>query len=275
MTDRLAVAAAVVTGGASGIGLAVAEELGRGGARVMLADLPGAALDAAVARLANAGIETIGHGCDVSDLTAVERVADAAFAAFGRVDLVFNNAGISGPRGKLWEVDPQAARDHFEVNFWGVWHGCRAFAPRLAAQATASAIYNTGSENSLFCAVPQTAAYIAAKHAVLGLTESLREDLPPHVHAGLVIPGWVHTAIGPDEAMRHGMPVDRFAAIIVPQMLARSRFVVAHAYNVERIHERIDALDAAYAQHAPRYAGDEEYDVRTVIARLRRERQQG
>lgn len=259
---------AVITGAASGIGLAVARELGRRGVRLVLADLPGERLDAAVAALATMGIEAIPHACDVSDLVQVEALADAAFAALGRVDLVFNNAGVGGPGGRLWEVDPAAAKAHFDVNFWGVWHGCRVFAPRLIAQGGRSAIYNTGSENSLFCAMPRSAAYISAKHAVLGLTENLREDLPEHVHAGLVIPGWVHTAIGPEASMRHGMPVDRFAEIVVPQMLACERFVVAHAYNVERIHERIDALDAAYAAHAPRYEGDEEYDVRTVVARL-------
>ena len=79
------------------------------------------------------------------------------------------------------------------------------------------------------------------------MTESLRGDLPAHVHAGLVIPGWVHTAIGPDAVMRNGMDVARFAELIVPQMLARQRFVVAHAYNVVRMHERIDALCRSFA----------------------------
>jgi NAD(P)-dependent dehydrogenase (short-subunit alcohol dehydrogenase family) len=258
---------AVITGGASGIGLAVAKELGAGGVRLVLADLPGERLDAAVDALVAAGCDAIGIACDVSDLAEVEAMAEAAFAALGQVDLVFNNAGVGGPRGRLWEVDPAAARAHYDVNFWGVWHGCRAFAPRLISQGGRSAIYNTGSENSLFCAMPHSAAYISAKHAVLGLTENLREDLPDHVHAGLVIPGWVHTGIGPDAVMRHGMPVDRFAAIIVPQMLACERFVVAHAYNVVQIHERIGALDAAFAAHAPRYLGDDEFDVRTVVAR--------
>ena len=272
MSSALQLGAAVITGSASGIGLAVARQLGALGARVLLADLPGERLDAVVASLEAAGIDALAEPCDVSDLAQVEALADAAFERLGRVDLVFNNAGVGGPRGKLWEVDPVAARAHFDVNFWGVWHGCRAFAPRLAAQASPSAIYNTGSENSFFCAMPGSAAYIAAKHAVLGLTENLREDLPAHVHAGLVIPGWVFTGIGPEAAMRHGMPVDEFAQIIVPQMLTCERFVVAHSYNVVRIHERIDALDAAFAEHAPRYEGDDEYDVRAVVERLRAER---
>lgn len=270
MTMPFKPTSAVITGGASGIGLAIAARLAALGCRIVLADLPGDRLDSAVAVLTGQGLDVAGIACDVAYLPQVEQLAEAAFAHLGQVDLVLNNAGVGGPRGKLWDVDPQDARAHFDINFWGIWHACRAFAPRLAAQDCASAIYNTGSENSLFCAVPHTAAYIAAKHAVLGLTESLREDLPDHVHAGTIIPGWVHTAIGPDAVMRNGMAADRFAEIVVPQILARERFVVAHAYNIERIHERIDALDAAYAEHAPRYPGDDEYDVRSVIAKLRR-----
>lgn len=269
MSGEFAVRAAVIMGGASGIGLAVAKLLGQRGARLVIADLPGERLDQAAARLLAEGIAAEAAACDVRDLAQVEQLANAAFATLGPIDLVFNNAGVGGPRGRLWEVDPEAARAHFDVNYWGVWNGCHAFAPRLAAQDSPSAIYNTGSENSLFSAVPQSGTYLAAKHAVLGLTEGLREDLPPHVHAGLVIPGWVHTAIGPDAVMRNGMPVDQFAEIIVPQMLARERFVVSHAYNVVRIDERAEALHSAYAAHAPRYPGDEEYDVRTVMERMR------
>lgn len=274
MTGSFQIGGAVITGGASGIGLAIAARLGSHGARIVLADLPGDRLDAALDQLRTAGVDAQGLACDVADLTQVEAMADRAVAVLGQIDLVLNNAGVGGPRGKLWQVDPAVARRHFDVNFWGIWHGCRAFAPRLAAQGSPSAIYNTASENALFCAVAHSGAYVAAKHAVLGLTESLREDLPDHVHAGTLIPGWVHTAIGPDAVMRHGMAAERFAEIVVPQFLARERFVVAHAYNAVRIHERIDALDAAFAAYAPRYAGDDEYDVRIVAARIQRERKQ-
>lgn len=263
MSDWLP-ATAVITGGASGIGLAIARELAGRGVRVMLADLPGERLDRAAASMAGA----MAQPCDVSDLAQVEALADAAFGQLGEVHLLLNNAGVGGPRGKLWEVDPALARAHFDVNFWGVWNGCRAFAPRMAAQSAQSAIYNTGSENSFFCAVPQSAAYIAAKHAVLGITESMREDLPPHVHLGTVIPGWVFTAIGPESSMKHGMPVEEFARIVVPQLLARERFVVSHYSNVRRIKERMGPLMDSYERNAPRHAGDNAYDVRDVIAAL-------
>lgn len=252
---------AVITGGASGIGLAIAKLLAAQGVRVMLADLPGERLAAAAASIPGA----LAQPCDVSDRAQVEALADAAFEHLGTVELLLNNAGVGGPRGKLWEVDPAEARRHFDINFWGAWQGCRAFAPRMIAQDVPSAIYNTGSENSFFCAVPHTAAYIAAKHAVLGMTESLREDLPAHVHAGLVIPGWVFTPLGDPQVMRHGMDVDAYAAIVVPQLLARRRFVVSHRSNVKRIDERIDELRESYDG----FGVDDDMDVRDVIARLR------
>jgi NAD(P)-dependent dehydrogenase (short-subunit alcohol dehydrogenase family) len=256
---------AVITGGASGIGLALSKRLAGQGVQVIIADLEGPAFDRAKA-LNN--ITAI--ACDVSDLAQVEALADAAFEQFGTVDLVLNNAGQGGVNGPMWEVDPDAARAHFDVNFWGIWNGCRAFAPRLVAQETPSAIYNTGSENSWFCAVKQSAAYIAAKHAVLGMTESLRGDLPPHVHAGLIVPGWVFTPLGPERFMQFGMDVQDYVEIILPQIFARRRFVVSHGYNEVRINERMDELSASYAEFALPAKDDAKHDVQLVMAQMRK-----
>ncbi len=256
---------AVITGGASGIGLELAKRFVAKGMQVIVGDLPSPAFDRASAIN---GITAI--ACDVSKLDQVETLANKACEAFETVDLVLNNAGQSGVHGPLWEVDPDAARAHFDVNFWGVWNGCRAFAPKLIAQDTPSAIYNTGSENSWFCAVKQTAAYIAAKHAVLGMTESFREDLPPHVHAGTIIPGWVFTPLGPEQFMKLGMEVSDYADIIVPQILLRRRFVVSHGYNEVRIAERMDELAESYAQFALPAEQDAKHDVRSVMAQLQR-----
>lgn len=255
---------AVITGGASGIGLALAKRLVAEGLGVMVADLPGLALDRA------GQVEGItAQPCDVSDLAQVQVLADAAFETFETVDLLFNNAGVGGPKGKMWTVDPDDARKHFDINYWGVWHGCHAFAPRLIEQDTRSAIYNTGSENSWFCAVPQTAAYISAKHGVVGLTESLREDLPDHVHAGTIIPGWVFTPLGPEQFMKFGMEVDRYIDLILPQIMGRRRFVVSHGYNQVRIAERMDELAASYEEFALPADQDAQHDVRLMMRQLR------
>ncbi len=254
MTAGFAGKVAIITGGAGGIGRALGRALQSAGASVLLADRHG---DAEV------------FACDVTDPDAVKALADEAWGRFGRVDLLINNAGIGGI-GKRQPDTPLAdARRVLEVNFWGVWNGCAQFAPRLAAQSHPSAIYNVASENALFCAVKRSAAYIASKHAVLGMTESLREDLPAHVHAGTIIPGWVGTDINPAAIRDSAMDPDRFAAIVLPQIAARERFVVSHAYNPVRMHERVEALDAAFARYAPRYEGDDEYDVRRFVERVR------
>ncbi|GAA4643362.1 SDR family NAD(P)-dependent oxidoreductase [Pontixanthobacter gangjinensis] len=259
---------AVITGGASGIGLAIARELSSLGCRIMVADFGSERLDTAIAELSRQGAECVGHACDVSDLKQVDALADAAFAQFAQVDLLINNAGVSGPHGKLAEIDIEEARRHFDVNFWGVWHGCRSFAPRMSEQGDRCAIYNTASENALFCAMPKSAAYIAAKHAVLGLTENFREEMPAHVHVGTIIPGWVHTAIGAEQFMKWGMDGSEYAKIVVPQILARERFVVSHSYNAVRKAERDNALSDSFARNAPRKDGDEQFDVRLVIEKL-------
>lgn len=257
MSQSFAGKVAVITGGGSGIGQALGRALEAAGGQVLTADIAGDDV----------------FPCDVTRPETLEALADEAWRRFGRVDLLVNNAGIGLGGKRLPEVPLDDARRVFEVNFWGVWHGCRAFAPRLAEQDHDSAIYNVASENALFCAIMRSAAYIASKHAVLGMTESLREDLPPHVHAGTIIPGWVGTPIGSEAARQYAMDVDRFAAIIVPQMLARERFVVSHAYNAVRMHERVDAIDQAFARYAPRSEGDDEYDVRLFIARMRKAQQ--
>lgn len=253
MSAAFAGQVAVITGGAGGIGRALGRALTGAGATVVLADLAGEGV----------------FPCDVTDPAALEALADHAWGLHGRVDLLINNAGIGGAGKRLAETPLADARRVMEVNFWGVWHGCAAFAPRLAAQDHPSAIYNVASENALFCAVKRSAAYIASKHAVLGMTENLRDDLPPHVHAGTIIPGWVGTGINPASIRDAAMDADRFAAIVLPQLAARERFVVSHAYNPVRMHERVAALDDAFARHAPRYPGDDEFDVRTFIAALR------
>ena len=247
---------AVITGGAGGIGRALGEALEAQGAQVLLADLAGEGV----------------FVCDVTRTEDCAALANEAFGRFGRVDLLINNAGIGGANGRLAQVPLDEARRVFEVNFWGVWNGCAVFAPRMSAQKHPSAIYNVASENALFCAMPRAAAYIASKHAVLGLTENLREDLPPHVHVGTIIPGWVATGINPEAIRDNAMAAEEYAGIILPQIAARERFVVSHAFNVERMGERVDALESAFATYAPRYAGDDEYDVRVFIQRMREQR---
>ena len=184
-----------ITGGATGIGFALAKSLGLEGAKIIIGEPRQEALASAIAGLSELGIEAISAPLDVANLSSVEAFADVAWEHYGRVDMLINNAGITGARGSIYKVDIAEARKLLDVNFFGVWHGCAVFSARMIEQGTQAAIYNLGSENSLFVAVPKSAAYVASKHAVFGLSESLRNDLPDFIHVGAIFPGYVDTLL--------------------------------------------------------------------------------
>ena len=255
-----------VTGGASGIGFGLARALGRRGGRVLIAEPDEARLEAAVRRLGTHGVDAAYATCDVTDLSQVEVLADRAWDVLGGVDMVFNNAGIGIPQAKLVDTAMDDLHRVFDVNFFGVWHGCRVFTPRLIAQGTPAGIYNTGSENSVFNAVPDFAAYIASKHAVLGLTENLREQVPDFIHVGLILPGFVMSGLTEDSS-ETPMDTDRFVSIALRQIGDGRFFIVSHAYNKVRIQQRYDELLRAFDEYAPRYDGDDEFDIRTLLAK--------
>jgi len=198
---------AVITGGASGIGLALAERLGRSGVRLVLADVEAGALAAAVAGLAEAGLQAVGEVTDVSRLEDVERLRDRALAAFGRVDIVCNNAGVVSPYGPLWTASIEDWNWVLGVNLWGVIHGVRTFAPLLLAQGSGHVV-NTASMAGL-TVIPNNGVYNASKHAVVSITETLRAEFDAAgggVGATVVCPGLVPTRIGEADRNRPGGP---------------------------------------------------------------------
>ena len=261
----------VITGGASGIGFALAKGLGQRGGRIMIAEPDEARLAAAVESLASFGVDACYQICDVTDLDQMEQLADAAWEKFGRVDMFFNNAGIGIGQVPIIDTPMEDVHRVFDVNFFGVCHGCRVFGRRFVEQGSPAGIYNTGSENSLFNAVPNNAAYLGTKHAVLGLTDNLREQMPDFVNVGLIIPGFVKSGL--TEAVAHlAMDTDEFAGIVLKQVEAGSFYIVSHAYNMHHIQDRYDEIAAAYEAFAPRYDGDEEYDVRYLLAQMRAQR---
>ena len=262
---------AVITGGATGIGLALAKQMGGAGARIILFERREAVLAAAVGELTAAGIDASYFVGDVAEVDDVEGLADYAWAKHGRADVIVNNAGAGGPRGGIFDTDLAEARALYEVNFWGVWNGIQAFGKRFRADGLPSAIYATASENALFNALPSGGgAYVSGKHALFGLMDVLRRETQhkpdaANIETGVIIPGWVATELSGNM----GMDPDRFAAIIFEQMQEGAYYMVSHAYNTVRFHERYDELEAAYARHAPRYNGDDEFDVQLYAARVR------
>jgi NAD(P)-dependent dehydrogenase (short-subunit alcohol dehydrogenase family) len=189
-------AVVVVTGGATGIGLALAREAGARGARVMIGDAQDASQ--AVETLRTDGVTADWLTVDIADYAQVEHLAQATVATFGTVNVVCNNAGIS-VLGALQDVDPADARRVFDVNVLGMFHVVHAFARRLAgaaAQGRPAYLLNTGSEHSLGVPphVTPMSIYTTTKYAALGLTDTARRDLHPlGVGVSLLAPGWVRT----------------------------------------------------------------------------------
>ena len=176
MTDEIVTAerVAVVTGAASGIGLALAARCAAEGMRVVLADVEETALAAAATGLREQGAEVLPVVTDVADPAAVDALRDAALQAFGGVHLVVNNAGVGGSQEPLWEVPLGDLEWVFGVNLWGVVHGIRSFVPVLLEQG-AGHVVNVSSVFGLFAG--SLGAYGASKHAVVALSESLHFQL--------------------------------------------------------------------------------------------------
>jgi NAD(P)-dependent dehydrogenase (short-subunit alcohol dehydrogenase family) len=187
---------AVITGGASGIGFAVAEALAAKGARVALADVEADALETAVATLAaNGAKEVTGIRTDVSELESVQALRAAVESELGPVDLLFNNAGV-GAGGLCWAVEHSSWRWVLGVNLWGVIHGIEVFVPGMVERGTGH-IVNTASLAGLL-ATPGMAPYTASKHAVVGISETLLRDLETvgsSVRVSVLCPGMVRTRI--------------------------------------------------------------------------------
>ena len=188
---------AVITGAASGIGLAAATKLASLGMKLCLADIDAGALDRASAEVArhaaNPGdVRTI--ATDVSRREEVQRLKDFAYENFGEVAFLMNNAGVEG--GGTLLGDPARWRKILDVNLWGVIHGVQIFAPAMIAQGAPGAIVNTGSKQGITCPPGET-AYNVTKAGVKVVTEALAHELRNiegcAVTAHLLVPGFTFT----------------------------------------------------------------------------------
>lgn len=182
----------VITGASSGIGLTTAEMAAETGARVVLNSRNEADLRAAVERIRQRGGRAIYHVGDVADPDAMEDLANRAIEELGGFDTWVNNAGI-GLFGRTWEVPLADKRRLFDVNFWGVVHGCRAAVRHLRTRS--GAIINIGSVVS-DRAIPLQGIYNASKHAVKGYTDTLRMELEEDglpISVSLVKPSAINT----------------------------------------------------------------------------------
>lgn len=192
---------AVVTGGTSGIGYALADALVRRGVNVMIADIREDAIPVAVDALSGHPGRAAGVRADVSVDADVDALADETVERFGRVDLVCNNAGVVCELATMWEQRLETWRWLIDVKLMGVVHGIRSFTPLFIAQESGHFL-NTASAGGLI-PLPTLGPYNATMHAVVGLTETLNAELKAvseRLGATVLCPGMVDTPLGPNSA---------------------------------------------------------------------------
>jgi NAD(P)-dependent dehydrogenase (short-subunit alcohol dehydrogenase family) len=166
---------AVITGGAGGIGKALAEELLAVGAKVVIAAVQPDLVAASPAELQERG-EVVGVVTDVSDPASMQALADRTWEAFGGCHLLFNNAGVGAPAAKPWESTPNDWRWVLNVNVLGVANGVQAFVPRMIEAGEEGVVVNTSSPNGGLSHRPTAAVYAASKAAVSSFTETLQNQ---------------------------------------------------------------------------------------------------
>jgi NAD(P)-dependent dehydrogenase (short-subunit alcohol dehydrogenase family) len=186
---------AVITGAGSGIGAALARTCAEASMKVVVADIDGSRAEAVAQAISTSGARATAVAVDVAKPEDVDRLAEVAYDTFGATHLLCNNAGVS-PFGLVWEFTPADWAWVIGVNLMGVANGIRSFIPRIIAGGEEGHVVNTAS-NAALTATPRLGVYTASKHAVLGLSDTLRVDLAPFpIGVSTLCPGGVNTNIG-------------------------------------------------------------------------------
>lgn len=183
-------AVAVVTGAGRAIGREIALRLAAEGARVVLAARSVAAMQEAASMIRDRGGQALVVEMDLTEPATIEAAASRARDEFGRVDVLVNNSGVSGPSRPMWEIEPEEWEETFRVNVTGTYRCCRAFLPMMI-EAGSGSIVVIGSMTGKRALVNRT-PYAASKMALVGLVRTLAAELGPHgLRANLISPGGV------------------------------------------------------------------------------------
>lgn len=202
---------AVITGGASGLGLAMAQRFADAGMNIVIGDIEAEPLAMAEAAIAAKGVKVLPRRTDVARADDVEALAEDAYRHFGAVNVLCNNAGIGGSPGAMWELSVDDWRWVIDVDLWSVVHGVRSFVPRMIASGQEAHVVNTASVAGLVSGAVG-GPYTVAKFGVVALSEQLYYELGRAGHnigVSVLCPGFVNTNIydsGRNRQAEYGQP---------------------------------------------------------------------
>jgi NAD(P)-dependent dehydrogenase (short-subunit alcohol dehydrogenase family) len=278
---------AFITGGASGIGYALAEAFGKAGMKVMIAGPNQNTLDAALAQLAENQIQATSVVCDVSKRADVQKAALATIAAYGKVHIVCNNAGV-GVLGEIGVVEQSDWDWVIDVNIKGVIHGTEVFTPLILQHGEGGHIHSTASVAGLMSG-PGGEPYSATKYAVLALTEGWRQQLAPkNIGVSVAFPGPVRTKMNDSYRNRPGGFIRRpiseereaaygkinelgqdpavYAARILEAIRGNELYIITHPESKPRVEARFKAILDAYdhAAQSPALKGHKPIDFEAI-----------
>ena len=260
---------AVVTGGASGIGRALAERFAEEGMRIVIADVEQSALERAEAEMTSDGAEVIAIRCDVSKAHDVKMLAGETLKAFDTVHLLCNNAGV-GITGQTWAIPLEDWEWVLGVNLWGVIHGLHYFVPLMLEHGQPSHIVNTASMAGLTSG-GNMAPYHVSKHGVVTLSEGLHHEFRQanaNINVSVLCPGWVDTKINDSDrnrpagrvspedldpaaknfrdmvsrSLRGGLSPKEVAEMVLKAIVDETFYVLPHAHWKNMIHSRLDDI---------------------------------
>lgn len=271
---------AVVTGGASGIGRALADRFAAAGMKIVLGDIEQGPLDAAAKEIRETGAEVLTRIADVSDAQAVDDLAKATLDTFGAAHIVCNNAGVGGGTGPIWGLSLKDWQFAFGPNIWGVIHGVRSFAPTLLAQNEGHFV-NTASMAGLV-SMQNMGPYNVTKQGVVAYSETMFEDLrkaESEVGVSVLCPAFVNTKIwdsdrnrpeelqnpenqADDERLQAGkqmlkavienaMPAEDVANAVHDAVVAKQLYILTHAATREHVERRMNNIMSGTNPEAP------------------------
>ena len=274
---------AFITGGASGIGLAIAKAAAEAGMNIVIADLRRAALDDALPWFRENGAEAIGIELNVVDREAYEKAAAEAVSRFGNIHLLCNNAGIGCTRGALWDVSYEDTDIALDINLRGVLNGIQAIVPGMLKHGEGGHIVNTSSKNGLL-PLQMLGLYNLTKGAIVSLTETLASDLPEGYGASVFCPGPFHTNLpftsnevpallkgepvpppgpprampdedeiyyDPEDALRRVLPAEEAGRLVLRGVRRGDLYIITHCEFYEGFKARCDAMLRAFPKDKP------------------------